>query len=64
MTALTLGGTGLRSHRSLFTGKERDTESGNDYFGARYYTKQHGPIPVTGLFSGFLFRQGRERSAL
>ena len=22
---------------SLFTGKERDTESGNDYFGARYY---------------------------
>jgi hypothetical protein len=22
----------------LFTGKERDTESGNDYFGARYYS--------------------------
>jgi hypothetical protein len=21
---------------TLFTGKERDTESGNDYFGARY----------------------------
>ncbi len=26
-----------RFSRSLFTGKERDTESGNDYFGARYY---------------------------
>ena len=23
--------------RSRFTGKERDAESGNDYFGARYY---------------------------
>jgi len=25
------------AHRSRFTGKERDSESGNDYFGARYY---------------------------
>ncbi len=25
-----------------FTGKERDTESGNDYFGARYYGGKHG----------------------
>jgi RHS repeat-associated protein len=25
-----------------FTGKERDTESGNDYFGARYYASQMG----------------------
>jgi RHS repeat-associated protein len=24
------------------TGKERDTESGNDYFGARYYTPTMG----------------------
>jgi RHS repeat-associated protein len=24
-------------HQCRFTGKERDTESGNDYFGARYY---------------------------
>jgi RHS repeat-associated protein len=24
-------------HRSISTGKERDAESGNDYFGARYY---------------------------
>ena len=27
-----------------FTGKERDTESGNDYFGARYYASSHGPV--------------------
>jgi RHS repeat-associated protein len=26
----------------LFTGKERDTESGNDYFGARYYASTMG----------------------
>jgi len=26
----------------LFTGKERDTESGNDYFGARYYASGMG----------------------
>jgi len=25
-----------------FTGKERDTESGNDYFGARYYSSAMG----------------------
>jgi RHS repeat-associated protein len=27
---------------SRYTGKERDTESGNDYFGARYYTSTMG----------------------
>jgi RHS repeat-associated protein len=27
---------------SLFTGKERDAESGNDYFGARYYASTMG----------------------
>jgi RHS repeat-associated protein len=27
---------------SLFIGKERDTESGNDYFGARYYASSMG----------------------
>src|ERR1019366_2886007 len=26
----------------FFTGKERDTESGNDYFGARYYASSMG----------------------
>ena len=28
--------------RSCFTGKERDTESGNDYFEARYYSSAMG----------------------
>lgn len=27
---------------SHYTGKERDTESGNDYFGARYYASSMG----------------------
>jgi RHS repeat-associated protein len=27
---------------SRITGKERDTESGNDYFGARYYASSMG----------------------
>jgi RHS repeat-associated protein len=30
------------SRASHFTGKERDTESGNDYFGARYYASSMG----------------------
>ncbi len=29
-------------HRSIYTGKERDAESGNDYFGARYYASSMG----------------------
>ena len=29
-------------HTSISTGKERDTESGNDYFGARYYASSMG----------------------
>jgi RHS repeat-associated protein len=29
-------------HRSISTGKERDSESGNDYFGARYYASSMG----------------------
>jgi RHS repeat-associated protein len=28
--------------QSIFTGKERDAESGNDYFGARYYASTMG----------------------
>ena len=39
----------------LFTGKERDTESGNDYFGARYYASGMGrfmsPDPAGVAFS-------------
>ncbi len=31
-----------RQREHLFTGKERDAESGNDYFGARYYASTMG----------------------
>jgi len=34
--------SGASSHRPISTGKERDTESGNDYFGARYYASTMG----------------------
>jgi RHS repeat-associated protein len=30
------------AHPSISTGKERDAESGNDYFGARYYAGSMG----------------------
>lgn len=37
-------------HRPISTGKKRDTESGNDYFGARYYASTMGrflsPDPI------------------
>jgi RHS repeat-associated protein len=32
----------MRFLPSRFTDKERDTESGNDYFGARYYASSMG----------------------
>jgi RHS repeat-associated protein len=32
----------IRWFQSPFTGKERDSESGNDYFGARYYASSMG----------------------
>jgi RHS repeat-associated protein len=35
-------GLALEAVRSRYTGKERDTESGNDYFGARYYASTMG----------------------
>ena len=38
-TALATAGDATENH---FTGKERDTESGNDYFGARYYASSMG----------------------
>lgn len=34
--------TGPSTCASYFTGKERDAESGNDYFGARYYASSMG----------------------
>jgi len=39
---LTCSGPGYDATEQHFTGKERDTESGNDYFGARYYSSAMG----------------------
>ncbi len=37
-----------------FTGKERDTESGNDYFGARYYASSMGRFMSPDDFGGHM----------
>jgi RHS repeat-associated protein len=37
-----VGGMPDSNNHYLFTGKERDAESGNDYFGARYYASAMG----------------------
>ena len=42
MTASEACVTTVSFSRYLFTGKERDSESGNDYFGARYYASSMG----------------------
>ena len=39
---LVCSGSGTDATEHHFTGKERDTESGNDYFGARYYASSMG----------------------
>jgi RHS repeat-associated protein len=39
---LVCAGSGTDATEHHFTGKERDTESGNDYFGARYYGSTMG----------------------
>jgi RHS repeat-associated protein len=46
--------TNLDPTEQHFTGKERDTESGNDYFGARYYAQRHGAVHVSPDPSGLL----------
>jgi RHS repeat-associated protein len=42
MTLSAVCTTSARFPRPHYTGKERDTESGNDYFGARYYASSMG----------------------
>ena len=42
MTEPSVCAFGLCFPRSRYTGKERDTESGNDYFMARYYSSNMG----------------------
>jgi RHS repeat-associated protein len=56
MTLSAVCATGaVRSSRYRYTGKERDSESGNDYFGARYYASKMGrfmsgdPVIITPL---------------
>jgi RHS repeat-associated protein len=51
MTLSAVCSTGaVRGSRYRYTGKERDTESGNDFFGARYYASSMGrfmsPDPI------------------
>ena len=38
----TISAVKVSRQQFCFTGKERDTESGNDYFGARYYSSSMG----------------------
>ena len=42
MTSSLASAKEVRFQKHHFTGKERDTESGNDYFGARYYASSMG----------------------
>lgn len=42
MTQSAICASEVRFASSRYTGKERDTESGNDYFGARYYASTMG----------------------
>jgi RHS repeat-associated protein len=42
MTATAVCANETHFSRSRYTGKERDTESGNDYFEARYYSSSMG----------------------
>ena len=42
MTLSAVCASDVRFAPSRFTGKERDSESGNDYFGARYYGSSMG----------------------
>jgi RHS repeat-associated protein len=56
--ALTGDGQGNDATEHHFTGKERDSESGNDYFSARYYASSMGrfmspdPLPWIGWQNG------------
>jgi RHS repeat-associated protein len=55
------GGTGT-SHK--FTGKERDSESGNDNFGARYYSSSLGRFMSPDPYNSIVVRQGMKAGGL
>ena len=61
MTHSAVCATALYFSRSDFTGKERDSESGNDYFGARYYASSMGrmlsPDPSQSYFANPAYPQ-------
>ena len=44
-----MAGDSVGASRNQFTGKERDAESGLDYFGARYFSGQCGDVHDKGL---------------
>lgn len=46
--------------RQKFTSKERDNESGLDYFGARYYSAAQGRFTSVDLFDPVLGKQGAD----
>jgi RHS repeat-associated protein len=49
---------GADSTRQKFTAKERDTESGLDYFGARYYSNAQGRFTSVDEFNPVIGKQG------
>jgi RHS repeat-associated protein len=57
----------VRLNRCRYTGKERDAESGNDYFGARYYVSNMGrfisPDPAGMMAADIEFPQSLNRYA-
>jgi RHS repeat-associated protein len=57
MTVSRVCAASVRFWPCRFTGKERDTESGNDYFGARYYASSMGRMLSPDPHSGTLIHQ-------
>jgi RHS repeat-associated protein len=47
-----------------FTGKERDSQSGNDYFGARYYASSMGRFLSPDPYNAILIKQGMKAGGL
>jgi RHS repeat-associated protein len=47
-----------------FTGKERDSESGLDNFGARFYTSTQGRFMTPDLYNSIIIRQGMKAGGL
>ena len=63
-TNSTVCASNARFSPSRFTGKERDTESGNDYFGARYYSSAMGRFMSPDPYNINLIKQGMEAGGL